>query len=106
MIKNNGAGTYHGLTSPQLDTTSFFAVKRWRDTIRFMKKLTMIMTTLFLLTACHARTVADQSSPAALKAAELRHFRKDAEQDRIDAQRQLNLVRARTQSQTRDQPKT
>lgn len=69
-----------------------------------MSRVTVIIAFTALLAACHSRSAEDQSSPAALKAADLQRARNEAEEDRIEGERQLAQVRARTRNQAEDKP--
>jgi hypothetical protein len=63
-----------------------------------MRKIVTALATAALLGACQPRHPSDQANNAAAKAAEAARARQNAEQDAIQAQRQLDLVTQRNKN--------
>jgi hypothetical protein len=61
-----------------------------------MGKMILLVATTMLATACQSGDASNQASKAALNSAEEKQARWNAAQDAIQAQRQLELVRAHT----------
>jgi hypothetical protein len=61
-----------------------------------MRKMILLVATASVVTACRSGDASNQGSQAALKSLEKERARWNAEQDAIQAQRQLELVRAHT----------
>jgi outer membrane biogenesis lipoprotein LolB len=63
-----------------------------------MRKLVLALTACAILSACQPRHPSDEARASASKAAENARAKKNAEEDAIQAQRQLDLVRERSKS--------
>ena len=71
-----------------------------------MRNFILILIVAALLPACQSRHASNQAHDRELKAAEEARARKNAEQDAIQAQRQLNLVAERTKSGVQNGPRS
>jgi hypothetical protein len=75
-----------------------FAASFFRTTLRRMRMFALVLAGATTLQACHPRQASDVAHDRALKSADEARARRNAEQDAVQAQRQIDLVTERTKN--------